>query len=133
MALGVGVMLQMLTSRDPVDVSGLFGQPISAIDLDEKTLTIVAGTKKISLQDEGQSCCESRYMNTDDDLAYYIGATLTNIELADAPYEEDEYGSVHEVKFLRVITDRGVITVANHNEHNGYYGGFAIQASVTDA
>jgi hypothetical protein len=34
---------------------------------------------------------------------------------------------VHEVAFLEVTTDRGVFQMKNHNEHNGYYGGFLIR------
>ena len=80
----------------------------------------------IEFFDDGQSCCESRYMVCDDDLPYFSGATLVSAELADAPEIEDEYG-VHEVQFLRVATSKGTLVVSNHNEHNGYYGGFALR------
>jgi len=84
----------------------------------------------LRLADGGQSCCEHRYMRTDDDLNEYAGAVLMDIEVASAPDQEDEWGEVHEVQFLNVHTDKGVFQMANHNEHNGYYGGFWIQASV---
>jgi hypothetical protein len=29
--------------------------------------------------------------------------------------------------FLEIHTDRGSFTMANHNVHNGYYGGFAVE------
>ena len=38
------------------------------------------------------------------------------------PYEDGD----HEVCFLEVGTDDGFITISNHNEHNGYYGGSLI-------
>ena len=62
-------------------------------------------------------------MRTDDDLGYYIGSTLTGAEISDAPSVPNEYGEEHEIQFLRISTSRGVFTVSNHNEHNGYYGG----------
>lgn len=85
---------------------------------------------KLFLWDDGQSCCESRYMRTDDDLTEYTGATLLGFELKDAPSIEGEYGDEHEVQFLDVKTDKGIFQMASHNEHNGYYGGFYIIARL---
>jgi hypothetical protein len=38
----------------------------------------------------------------------------------------------HEVEFLEVLTDRDMVTFEAHNEHNGYYGGFWLKATVID-
>lgn len=85
---------------------------------------------KIKLADEGQSCCESRYMRTDDNLAEFVGAQFLGAEIKDAPsIEDDKYGE-HEVQFLEIKTSKCVFTMTSHNEHNGYYGGFSINASV---
>lgn len=81
---------------------------------------------KIQISDEGQSCCEHRYMTSDDDLQYFVGSTLVGGEIKDAPSIPDEYGD-HEVQFLEIKTDRGSFVCQTHNEHNGYYGGFWIQ------
>jgi hypothetical protein len=40
----------------------------------------------------------------------------------------DDSGEEHEAQFLIVHTNRGDFTMVSHNIHNGYYGGFAIQA-----
>jgi hypothetical protein len=58
-----------------------------------------------------------------------VGAKLLDIEVREAPNVPYEYGE-HEVQFLVVKTDKGNITFQTHNEHNGYYGGFYIQASL---
>ena len=110
-------------------IGAAIGKRIAAISLDNNELRIHAdGADPFALyDDDGQSCCESRYMSCDDDLNYHVGAELRSIEIADAPAIEAGDES-HEVQFLRIITDRGTITVSNHNEHNGYYGGFAIRA-----
>lgn len=104
------------------------GKTISGLTLDEEggfiTIDFSDGTN-LCVADEGQSCCELRYMRTDDDMQHFIGAKLTGLEIKEAPNEQDEYGD-HEVQFLEVQTDRGVFTMASHNEHNGYYGGFYI-------
>jgi len=81
---------------------------------------------KIKIFDDRQSCCETRYMTTDDDLDYFVGTELTGIEIKEAPNEPDERGE-HEVQFLEVLTNKGSFKMANHNEHNGYYGGFEIK------
>jgi hypothetical protein len=84
----------------------------------------------LTVEDQGQSCCEYRHMSCDDDLPSYAGATVLAIEIAlsgGAGSLNDE----DETQFLRVITDRGIITFVNHNEHNGYYGGFDVKAVWT--
>lgn len=78
---------------------------------------------EIALRDNGQSCCESRYMTCDDDLSEYLGAKLLDVAEAAGKSAEDR-GDYHETMFLKIKTDRGTITVETHNEHNGYYGGF---------
>jgi hypothetical protein len=64
-------------------------------------------------------------MTTDDDLLFLANTKLVDIQLEDAPNVEDEFGE-HEVQFLIIKTDKGDITLETHNEHNGYYGGFAV-------
>lgn len=81
----------------------------------------------IALEDDAQSCCETRYMSSDDDLSEYTGAKLLSVELREAPsISTDEDYNVHDVQFLAVITDKGEFTCSSHNEHNGYYNGFSI-------
>lgn len=79
------------------------GKPSCGEPGDELHLTFEDGAK-ISLRDEGQSCCESRYITCDDDLSKIVGGKLTRMESKDAPTISGEYG----------------------DEHNGYYGGFAL-------
>lgn len=83
----------------------------------------------IVLFDDARSCCENRYMHTDEDLQSFIGAQLVGAETRDAPDREDEHGEYHEVQFLLVHTDLGTFTLETHNEHNGYYGGFSLQCN----
>jgi len=130
---GMGVMLGMLGGNaDSVAAfTDAVGKTIAALRLgDDDALHFeFSDGSKMKLSDEGQSCCENRYMRTDDNLADYVGAKLLGAEIKEAPNEADEYGE-HEVQFLEVKTDRGVFTMASHNEHNGYYGGFWIVAAV---
>lgn len=80
------------------------------------------------LYDDGQDCCETRYMSTDDNLTEFCNAKLLDIELKHAPDQEDEYGDPIEIQFLDIKTDKGVFQVANYNNHNGYYSGFDLIA-----
>jgi hypothetical protein len=107
------------------------GKVIDSVNLngDELHFVFADGTK-MKLWDDGQSCCESRYMMTDDDLSIYSGTVLVSIEVRDAPDMEDEYGNMHEVQFLEVMTNNGCFTMATHNEHNGYYGGFSVRVGA---
>ena len=147
--LGLGVMInRMGGNADTVEAVKaslgkkitditLFPQPEDSSSWDEDhdtiQLTFEDGSK-LKLWDAGQSCCEQRYMRTDDDLPYHVGAELKDLELREGPSEsEGEYESCHDIEFLLLTTSKGVITMANHNEHNGYYGGFSVNASCETA
>lgn len=67
-------------------------------------------------------------MTTDDALEDFVGADFLGAEVREGgETDDDEYG-VHEVEFLVVKTSLGDFTVETHNEHNGYYGGFWMEA-----
>jgi len=107
--------------------NGAVGKSIKALGIDDDQLvfTFIDGSK-IALFDDGQSCCEHRWMHTDDDLDDFIGATLRGAEVRDGPTDSsNEYGDLKESQFLIVSTSLGQFTVVNYNEHNGYYGGFS--------
>ena len=129
---GIGVMLGYLSGNESSVRAwqSAVNKVIAEIRADEDSLHFVMedGTK-IKLSDEGQSCCEHRYMTTDDDLSYHVGTELIDSENKDATSIEMEYEE-HEVQFLEVKTSKGVISCANHNEHNGYYGGFYVQCAA---
>lgn len=127
---GIGVMLSEMGGNEE-SVKALhaaLGKEITNIELvesEEIRFTFPDGSA-IGLYDNGQSCCESRYMVCDDDLQQFIGGSIVSAEIADALPVDTEYGC-HDVEFLRIHTTKGVIVVSNHNEHNGYYGGFSIR------
>lgn len=127
--LGLGVMLNMLAgNEDSVKtLQNGIGKIITKLYLDNNCLNFVFDDGyKMRLQDCGQSCCEVRYMATDDNLLEFVGSKLLDIEVRDGPEEGSE--EVHEIQFLLITTSFGVFTMVNHNEHNGYYGEFSIQA-----
>ena len=129
---GIGVMIGMLSGNgETVDaLRSAIGSTISALRIVDEGLYIeLSSGDTLRIWDGGQSCCEDRYMRTDDDLDYYIGAKLVDFELRDAPEVAHEWG-VHEVQFLAVKTSAGELVMSSHVEHNGYYGGFCIQASL---
>lgn len=101
-----------------------------------KTITVLSFTEErlrlefedhswIEISDAGQSCCESRYMTTDDTLEEYAGSLFLGARLEDAPSRPTEYDD-HDCQFTRVDTSAGTFTIETHVEHNGYYGGFAM-------
>lgn len=116
-------------------VQAALGKKVARVWLDEDTNTLhfqfTDGTG-MRLYDSGQSCCEIRYMRTDDDLSEFADAVLRSIELVDAADAPDAY-YVHEIQQLVVKTDKGTFVVSNHNQHNGYYDGFWIVARPTSA
>jgi hypothetical protein len=130
--LGVGVMLGILGGNEKTvtSIQSSLNKTIEKVELDDEQLFIsfIDGSELV-IWDGGQSCCESRYMTTDDNLSDFSGATLLDLELKSVEYKDLDYGE-HEIQFLDVKTSEGVFTMVNHNEHNGYYGGFWIQAKL---
>ena len=66
-------------------------------------------------------------MHTDDDLTRFVGSEFVLAEAREGPDLSVEY-EIKESQFLVITTDKGVFTVVNYNEHNGYYGGFLMAA-----
>jgi hypothetical protein len=124
----------MLSKDNVKTIAPYLGQTILSVELknDEDCRIIVDNPllPALNLADHGQDCCETRWMSTDDDLAYYAGATLLDITVDPIPNTDPENGDVLEIAFLRIHTDRGIIVFANHNAHNGFYGGFSITATT---
>ena len=132
--LGMGVMLNHLSgnANSVKAFKNAIGNKISKVSISESGDILNLYFEKdtgVRFRDEGQSCCEHRYMDTDDNLEDFVGAKLLDAEIREAPEQQDECGETHEVEFLDIKTDKGVFTISNHNEHNGYYGGFAIEVS----
>lgn len=132
--IGIGVLIRRLgvNSASAKALSASLGKTIqsAALGCDDVLRLKFTDGATLALRDDGQSCCENRYMRTDDDLTAFTGARFRGGEIKDAPDQDDGHGDVHEVQFLEIQTDRGVFTMASHNEHNGHYGGFSIKASI---
>lgn len=127
--IGLGVLIQMMggdrASAEALKVA--VGEEITgaAINGDELVISFAHGSLRI--HDDGQSCCEHRHMSSDDDFSHLVGATFLGAELKDGPSDEADW-ETHEQQFLEIQTSKGCATIVNHNEHNGYYGGFYIAA-----
>lgn len=99
--LGLGVVINMLGGNEST-VNALnvcLGQKIEKVWLDEENnrLRFLFKNKvKMSMWDNGQSCCESRYMRTDDDLSEFANTILKDVEISDAPSIEDG-GECHDI------------------------------------
>lgn len=127
---GLGVMINMLFGdRGQKFLQDAIGKTIknAELKLDALRIEFEDGTG-IKVSDAGQSCCERRYMRTDDDLTLYQGSQLVSMEVRDGTPVSGQYED-HEIQFLDVITSKGTFQMISHNEHNGYYGGFWIAVS----
>lgn len=117
----------MISDEAKIKVEDIQGKEISSIALKDDILMIdfEDGTQ-VDIFDDGQSCCEDRYMSTDEDyFDSYKGAIFNGVDISTIEHmEEDECGNYHDVVFVRIETDKGFFTIYNHNSHNGYYGGF---------
>lgn len=106
-------------------VEKIKGKKIISLKIEDDVLKMETACKEFfEIFDDGQSCCEARYMETSDKLGDFIGATILDVKTVDGGETENAYGDVHEIQFLNIDTDKGLLQFATHNEHNGYYGGF---------
>jgi hypothetical protein len=63
-------------------IQASLGKVIASILLEDDELRFTfSDGGKLTLTDCGQSCCELRYMRTDDDLTYFSGAKFTGVEI----------------------------------------------------
>lgn len=99
----------------------------SSFDNDNGLIKLFFKNKnELIIYDDGQSCCEERYLTTDDDILSIVGKKLRNIELKECSEKELDVG-IHEIQFLEISTDQNFITFCCHVEHNGWYGGIDIK------
>ena len=126
-------MIRMLAGNEETvnAIKSSIGKEIKEITKEGETLHFVfVGGGILDVWDNGQSCCEHRYMVVNDKLSDFFGAKLKGFETKEAPPEPYDGGD-HEVQFLDVHTSKGTFQVSSHNEHNGYYGGFSIEARAS--
>lgn len=117
----------------PVAYAATLDRPIDTVTQEYDSLFVrFVGGGTLRIWDNGQDCCESRYMTTDDDLSSFVGAKVVSLDAVDGPTEEGEYGEPHEQMFVKLETTAGTITMVTHNEHNGYYGGFEVAVKWED-
>lgn len=123
---GFCVMLHELFSNKKDAAEKYYGKQIQNAEIieDELIITFSDGIK-VAILDDGQSCCEERYMTCDDDVNDLIGNELRAIQIKDGGEKEDNYES-YEWAFVDIVTDKSVVQLCTHNKHNGYYGGFAV-------
>ena len=130
---GIGVMINMLSANEEStgeNFQSAINKEISKLIIDPEynfgdgglviTFTDKSG---IVIYDAGRSCCESRWMHTDDELSAFVGAKLLDAEIRKGSVDESDY-EYKESQFIIVKTSLGEFTLVNYNEHNGYYGGF---------
>lgn len=133
---GMGVMIGMLGGNESTvtAIKESLGKTIRSVELKDDILRLTFDDGSIlSLRDAGQSCCESRWMSTDADLPYYAGAVLQDISLASAEIAPPEGSGCYDAQFLQVHTSKGILDAVTHVNHNGYYGGFWIVATLEKA
>lgn len=118
-------------------------------------IVLESGWRVVLVDRCGQSCCEHRYMHTDDDLESLVGETLVGIrhggadsktshycgiedgEIGDGDDDDNEpdycyCDGVEEVEFVLIQTNRDSVTIGTYNSHNGYYGGLDLALVVYD-
>jgi len=131
---GLGFMIQQLSgNRGTVDAwKAAKGKVIKSIEVgDDRFVIQFKGGSILRGFDCAQSCCESRYLRTDDNLSAFVGAKLLDMEMRNAPNLAYGSDAVHEVQFWEIKTSNGPCTISSHNEHNGYYSGILIELVYT--
>jgi len=138
---GIGAMIQMLSGNESAvnAYTSSLNKEIKSIKLDPDMnggdgalVMMFTDDTGLMLYDCARSCCESRYMSTEDDLQYFVGSVFKSVDIRDGSVEEHEYGEESEMQFMQVNTNRGVFVINTYNHHNGYYGGIVITAKLVE-
>src|SRR5688572_26528754 len=83
--MGVGALVHMLGGGSRHNASEFYGRTVIAAGLSDERLSLTLEDGEIiQIWDDGQSCCESRYITCDDDLSKIIGGKLVRIETREA-------------------------------------------------
>lgn len=105
----------------------LNGKTITAIDLasDQKAMRfhIADGSTIIARADGG--CCSNSWIEHVEQPAMGFPASVLMVQDLELPgsTRDEEDGDCLQVYGLKIVTDRGDITIDYRNESNGYYGG----------
>lgn len=132
--LGLEVMISRLAGNASTveAVQKSLGKTITQVELKDDVLRLTSEDGSVlSLWDDRQSCCESRWMSCDADLPYYVGAVLQDVSIESAEIPAPEGSDVYDAQFLHVHTSKGILDAVTHLNHNGYYGDFSITASLS--
>ena len=120
---GIGVLINRMCDEG-FDIESYVGQRITDAEInDNEQLVLSFGDRKLFIYDAGQSCCEYRHMSTDDEIRDLVGRKFLDVVEKEYISQDDDY-DCHEELFMEVRAEESWITLVNHNEHNGYYGGF---------
>jgi hypothetical protein len=113
------------------------------ITLLDNTITLYSKNfLRVEITDEGQQCCENRFIHTEDNLEIYGLGKLIKLDYEEIEVEQENIKSKIqylvsvpqdpddevEMAFLK-ITFQNIVTINNfmfntYNIHKGYYGGF---------
>jgi predicted phage gp36 major capsid-like protein len=103
------------------------GKKIIEVKFSDDTIFLTfADMKTLWIWDGGQSCCERRFMRTDDNIQELVGLDFEGLELSTVARCSFESLDEREIQFLKVKAGWVEVVFSSHNEHNGYYGGFSI-------
>ena len=111
----IGITAELSPRKFPEGFEGLEGMEVSAVTVGEEHAVIMCGEVGVRITDEGQDCCESRYITTDDDPARLIGSRLASItsgEVKEADGMDDE---CHDIVFVTIRTDTAELVLQSHN------------------
>src|SRR6185312_7899172 len=98
--MGIGAMLHALGGGSKHDPKEFFGRTVCGAEIiDDRLRLTLDGGEQIEIWDDGQSCCENRWLTCDDDLKSLCGHTLARIDTKSGPNESSEWGD-HEVCFV---------------------------------
>lgn len=133
---GIGAMLHYLGGGSKEDPAKYVGRKITAARIDKddgdgKVRLTFSDGARVAIYDDGRSCCESRYITTDDEIEALVGQSLVSISAQPGPDAASEWGD-HETCFVIIQGDQSAVTLTTHNEHNGYYGGFGLTLAEED-
>lgn len=113
--------------NDTKKINEHLGKKIDEICMKDYIFTIkFTDGSRLEFKDVGQSCCERRYMTCDDNVDEFRNSIFNGASIRNGDGLDTESSDFHDIEFILIHTNNGDITVANHNEHNGYYGGFNI-------
>lgn len=104
--------MQALSRAKGKTIESITFSQTSADRYENKMVITFDNGDALAVYDDGQQCCERRYMVANEDMSFYPGAEFYDLDVRDAVISTLSDGDILELQFMIVSTSFGSFTAS---------------------